>query len=140
MQRSDVVRLGIPAELTARGKVLFDQTFWPAEAALATIDWLEANGVAVVGVERWVEVNRLPKWQGASDYDHELSGDWAAYVELCAVDARAYVQRHAELPDALFALGAMRAGEGAPGEAAGLGGGGAGLGAVIAWFRRRFGG
>lgn len=109
MKLRDAAFLGLPSELRGKARVLFEYAAWPPEAALEVIDWLEGAGFAVVGVERWAEVNRLPKWIATSGYEHEPAGAQTAWVRLCAESARGFVREHAGEPGALFNLSAMRA-------------------------------
>ena len=99
----------LPAEAQAKARLRLGITLWPADAAIAAISGYEQVGVAVVAVERWQELNGLPKWLAASDYDLDPEAGWAAYVTDCATQARRYIGQTAlGSTDLLYVLSVMR--------------------------------
>lgn len=97
----------LPAELQTQARYRLGLTLWPTEAAFAVIEAYAQRAIAVVGVERWLEVGGLPKWVASSDYDLEPTAEWSVHVAACASAARRFVHGQATAADALFVISVM---------------------------------
>jgi len=85
-------------------RVLAGEPAWPAEGIPEVVDRLRQAGLAVVGVELWRDEGSHPRWVASSNYQCDRGAGWPRYVECCANEALAFVQRFGGESEALFNL------------------------------------
>lgn len=96
--------IDFPTELLARAKTLGGELAWDAQGALRAIAWLQSKESLVLGVEMWVELHGAPRWIASSSYKFDSLTDWKERSNRCTAEAKKFVERFAEEPNALFNL------------------------------------
>jgi len=99
--------LTLPKELQDKTHVLAGELAWTAPEAVQVIDWLEANGREVVGVESWRSTQGKPFFVASSDYSPPINDQVTPRsVTWCAHKARLFAAKFSREPDALFNIAA----------------------------------
>ena len=102
-EQASYTEIVIPKMLQDKAIRLADEFSWPASEALQVVDWLEANGQEVVGVELWRNIQGKPLFISSSDYSPGLDDQVTSVsIAWCAHKARLFIVRFSHEQEALF--------------------------------------
>ncbi len=95
----------LPQELRDTAHILSGELAWTETDALRVVEWLSAQGSAVVGVELWRDKDGAVLWLATSNYSPRLDDRITSEeVARCSIESARFIRTAGHSPEDLFSL------------------------------------